>query len=716
MKSFMKSDWRDYRFFRTVRSWQEYFFNWKGRDWQDCLFCRRVRIGLPALIFIVATFCDLHYIYSRPVVFESSAKIWIKTKAATTIGDAQGASPFFNSPIATAAEVMKSSVVLNEAMKSLKLALPSGKIPELENLRGGVKVTPIQDTDVLEISFQHANPAVACEVVKAVVNGFIGVSNTQASMAAVQSRAFLEKQVAAARRQHEAARQALRDFQVRTNRLDVSQEAGALLSQINTVKGQLRDAHVELATVQSRINSLTQQLGMSAESAAAIDKISQDPVVQELRRKLSAYSVKLAEARERFSDDSARATRIKRSIQQTEAEINQRIKALYGNLPVTADKLPMGANDKRQTILEQLEAARHDESAVKNKIVQLQSSLAGLSGSVGSLPSAQSTFADLTRTEKVAADTLSNQEHDLSTAQLTESTSQDSSNTQIIEQPEIAKRPESANGKKIFAMIESVLALFCGGLFYLLMYFDPHLYSVAKFSKLIPFPVAGGVGDEVFSRTASSLPVLHRVRLAIQDWVGSEPIAVIGSGRGDGTTSVACGVAFSYHQAGKRVLLIDANFANPAIHTLFNLPDSPGLSDFAATRDLLVLESAVREVAPQLMVIATGSENPSCILEGTALDNLLTFAKSRADVVIFDTTAASAFHSGIALLSRIKKALVVIRLAHTRIVPLKDLANWIAGKEVDAIVVATNASESDVVKAEMQTETEHQSEATQAAW
>src|SRR5207253_2593941 len=47
---------------------------------------------------------------------------------------------------------------------------------------------------------------------------------------------------------------------------------------------------------------------------------------------------------------------------------------------------------------------------------------------------------------------------------------------------------------------------------------------------------------------------------------------------GEGTSVLAANLAISLTQAGKRILLIDANLRRPMIHTLFQLQAPVGLS------------------------------------------------------------------------------------------------------------------------------------------
>ncbi|HEY9791895.1 MAG TPA: hypothetical protein V6D22_15930 [Candidatus Obscuribacterales bacterium] len=552
---------------------------------------------------------------------------------------------------------------------------------------------------------------------QAMVNAFVEVTAAQSASSAVQSRLFLQKKLDSTKQQHEAILNAVREFQTSHHTIDVSKEADELQTQIAGIKDQLMTEQLELSVTQNRIHSLSEQLGMSPEAAFAADKLSQDAVITQLTEKLAEYQVKLEDAETRYADDSPRIIRLKKSIERAEATIQERIHAANGKVQIATNMLPMRADDRRSKLLNEISDARHHQSDAKQKIAELQSQLSTLSSQLNPIPVQQAKFADLTREEQAIARRISTAESSLSDAQLNESVARDSSTVQVIDVPQIASQPESANGKKIFAIAEALLLMLCAGLFYVLTYFDPHLRTARKLSKLFPIPVAAGLGPTIFDSSLTPIRAVHRLRLTIQDWVGSQPIAVFSPANADGKTSVACGLALSYLSTGKRVFLIDSNFANPSLQILFNLPASPGLSDFVKTGDLSTLDMAVKEVRPNFLVLAAGNPDPNCVVEGSSLESLLKFAKSQADIVIFDTAAADSSNSALALLSHIKKGLVIARLGHTRIPSIKSLAASLAGRGVDAMAVLTNAKESDVDAVRLtSTQEERQPEMATAAW
>jgi len=107
---------------------------------------------------------------------------------------------------------------------------------------------------------------------------------------------------------------------------------------------------------------------------------------------------------------------------------------------------------------------------------------------------------------------------------------------------------------------------------------------------------------------------------------------------GDGKSTVASGVALLLNETQARVLLIDGDLRRPSVHTLLEVPTSPGLSDLLAMPAPATLSVTpgplpgvdVLPAGPSLTVSAArlGSEN---------MKSLLAQARERYDWVIIDS-------------------------------------------------------------------------------
>lgn len=91
----------------------------------------------------------------------------------------------------------------------------------------------------------------------------------------------------------------------------------------------------------------------------------------------------------------------------------------------------------------------------------------------------------------------------------------------------------------------------------------------------------------------------------------------------------------------KKTLLIDADLRKPKIHTLFGIPQKPGLCDIL--KGSTPFEYFLKKPAVEnLYIIPSGAsmDNPSQILASTKIGELLEHLKARFDYIILDTPPA----------------------------------------------------------------------------
>ena len=135
---------------------------------------------------------------------------------------------------------------------------------------------------------------------------------------------------------------------------------------------------------------------------------------------------------------------------------------------------------------------------------------------------------------------------------------------------------------------------------------------------------------------------------------------------GKTTTSVNLAVAFA--QAGKRVILVDADMRSPAIHRVFELPNSHGLTTLlrAASPDIASVAHSYEE--PNLRIITSGPPppNPAELLGSQRMRDLLARMATEADLIVVDSPPLQAVTDAAVLSASLDGALLVIHSGRTR--------------------------------------------------
>ncbi len=133
----------------------------------------------------------------------------------------------------------------------------------------------------------------------------------------------------------------------------------------------------------------------------------------------------------------------------------------------------------------------------------------------------------------------------------------------------------------------------------------------------------------------------------------------------EGKSVVAANLAISYASSGLRTLLVDADVRRGRLHTVFDFPRSPGLTELLAGR--APFEDVVRtHKTPNLDILCSGALSRDAeLIGGTQLDQFLDDARERYDVVVLDGPPLAAGADTLILGQRCDQVVMVFRAGAT---------------------------------------------------
>jgi succinoglycan biosynthesis transport protein ExoP len=144
-------------------------------------------------------------------------------------------------------------------------------------------------------------------------------------------------------------------------------------------------------------------------------------------------------------------------------------------------------------------------------------------------------------------------------------------------------------------------------------------------------------------------------------------LLVTSSMPGEGKSVTACNLAAVAALNGKRVILIDADLRRPTLHEKFNLNWQPGLTNVLIGHS--TLEEALQKTdVPELQILTSGHlpPNPSELLNSRAMQDLLQELRTKADLIIFDTSPILAAADAQVLAAEVDGVLFVVQIGETR--------------------------------------------------
>ena len=140
-------------------------------------------------------------------------------------------------------------------------------------------------------------------------------------------------------------------------------------------------------------------------------------------------------------------------------------------------------------------------------------------------------------------------------------------------------------------------------------------------------------------------------------------LVLTSSSRGEGATTMACGLALSGSgpDAGAKVALVDFNLRSPEVHKLLGVNQSPGVAEvLLGGQDVA---SVAQQVNENLHVITAGNTAGKSLelLKSKALNTFFERLLTDYDYVIVDAAPANAFPDAQILSGVLKEAALIVR-------------------------------------------------------
>lgn len=221
----------------------------------------------------------------------------------------------------------------------------------------------------------------------------------------------------------------------------------------------------------------------------------------------------------------------------------------------------------------------------------------------------------------------------------------------------------------------------------------PSIGSIKKRGSLIPSKIAGSakgsaalvlrngktsnsgngngyVNPQLWIHTNSRSPMAEAYRQLrtsiLLSTAGRAPktILVTSSTPAEGKTTTAVNTAISLAQTGESVVIIDADMRRPRLHTIFNLPNTKGLSHILSQdlNEMEVLQTVEKDSESGVHVLTAGMAppNPAELLGSNQMHRLITTLEYFFKYVVIDSPPIASFTDGVLLSTMADGVLLVV--------------------------------------------------------
>lgn len=146
-------------------------------------------------------------------------------------------------------------------------------------------------------------------------------------------------------------------------------------------------------------------------------------------------------------------------------------------------------------------------------------------------------------------------------------------------------------------------------------------------------------------------------------------LSSVGSQSGEDSAEIAANLGVVFAQAGKRVILVDAQFHNPHLTKIFQAENKAGLAEFmdaSSPKLKLITTKDVTDV--QLLPAGMASEKSAgAVFNPSKIADLVAELKSKADIVLLAGSPISWFAESLTLATQVDGVILVARPGEARI-------------------------------------------------
>jgi len=494
----------------------------------------------------------------------------------------------------------------------------------IDSFLGGVTVSPIRNSRLVDVVFESSDPALAANVANGIAKAYIEENLEFKFLSSKEASDWLAARLGEQRNQVEKSEQALQRYrEASTDAVSLEERQNIVVQKLADLNAAVTRAKTERVEKEAAYN----QIRAAQSNYAALDNfpaVLSNTFIQQQKAELADLQRQQAQLSEKLGSNHPDMLKIGLAIHTAEsklqAETTKIVQAVY--------------NDYQRSI------------AQENSLKQL-------------LDQQKKEALDLNRRGieygVLSRDAVSNRQIFDSLLQRTRETNISgelkTSNIRVVDAAEPPRKPLRPSTSTNLAFGASAGLLLAIGLAFFFEYVDNRIKSPEEMSRYLGLPYLGMI-PALFDETVAPLvsnrnlnPTFSESFRTLRTNVafssadeGLRSVIVTSTMPNEGKTVVATNLATALAQTGMRVLLIDADMRKGRVNAVFDRPRQPGLSDFLVGR-AKVSQTVRTTNVPGLWVMPAGTAppNPSELLGSNRFADFIASLGQHFDWAILDT-------------------------------------------------------------------------------
>jgi polysaccharide biosynthesis transport protein len=575
---------------------------------------------------------------------------------------------------ATQLNLMLSSKLLQQAVGKLKLN-PKYKNITVDDIKSSLVVSQVKVKDdnnlrtkIFSVDYTSSDPKQTQDILRAVREVYMDYNKSQQDDRLKKGLRVIREQLRKVTDEVNTADSNLLRFRKINNLTDPDAQVKELEQQLGSVVQERRATRSQYEEAVARYKSLQQQLKSTPQNALVEARLSQNTRYQGLLNEIQKTELALAQERLRFTDETPSVKKlIEQLTSQKELLQQEQRRTLGGEAENSSSEATLQQGQKSQidlTLSSQLVETQTNILAFAARDQVLAQKETEARTDLKRFPALLAEYSRLQPQVQLTRDRL--QQLLKAEVVLRQELSKGGFEWQIVEDPQLGTfmGPHMKNNM----LLGAVVGLMLGGIAaFVREASDDAVRTTAELEKQVALPLLGTTPKLPHSRSKDSAiklpfgkpevlaPWTVQVMQSSPRWesldlifkniellnnVGNLKSLMITSALpDDGKSSLALGLAMSAARLHKRVLLIDANLREPALHRQLNLPNEQGLSTLLAGDAPLPNQISVQSSSSSYIDILTAGPQPSDpanLLSSPRMEQLMAGFEDNYDLVILD--------------------------------------------------------------------------------
>jgi len=325
-------------------------------------------------VFVTVAVTGTVWTLSQTPIYQAAATVQIEPELPKVLNmqevtsTSQGSLEYYRTQYA----LMTSRPVLQNAIDALTherdtaalAALGAGTDPRVKQA-GVVAVEPVRNTQLVLVTFQHPDPALAAKVATTVAQAYVKYNLDAKLKGTRDALAWLNEQMTGLRSKVEESSTALQNYRVKAGILGIQEQRTLTAQKAQEVNRAHLDAQAQRLSLEGKLTALN-RIAREQESTESLATAVDDPLIRKLKTELAELQVQRSKLLQTYKERHPEVLKIDAQIQQ----LTQRLEAEIGKALRSLETEYRVAKAREDSLLSAVNRLRAEGQSLNEKEIQ----------------------------------------------------------------------------------------------------------------------------------------------------------------------------------------------------------------------------------------------------------------------------------------------------------------------------------------------------------